>query len=611
MEERYMKKRTTTSAILGVSLAALLGGCGATSKVEPNLDVTSYKRHQFLPPQGKTLMFIGQDIQTINEFVADTGVQPAAVTAYASADLTGVLNAFPESHGSLDIPGYAEDYPNATLAIGLWLKNTYKKLAEGHPRSVNNVDRLVKHLKGLNRPIMLRIGYEVDGYWNNYHPEEFKAAWKVITAAIAKNDAQNITTVWQIAGYCASMDNSVFTETQNSFKGLDYDAWYPGDEHVDWLGLSYFSQPRDCLSDTAKNAAGGLPSAFGSLSDVDEQGNSLALDNIIAYLNAKDKPIFVAEASPKYYWIERGEYKPDADTTVNNLQKVSGEQIWQDWYEPFFDFLKRHQQSIRAVSYINMHWESFAGWSCDIKNTRAVKLGLTCKDGIWGDARVQVNPYIKQQFFNRLDNGKYIYRQEDGGFDQLSGWTEASVAITAVTAAKSEIAKVVKSSPFHDKPAAIPSRIQAQEYDKGGEGVAYKDSSGINHGANEWGIRFRENELVDIGKDPETESFVVGWTAKGEWLNYSVSVAETGTYTANFRLGHGGRKAGSFKVLLNGETLIEQVNIPATKSWETYQVVSLEEITLTQGEHLLTIEFTASGDYNTPGNIDWFEFVQQ
>ncbi len=397
------------------------GNAPAASQPSSESDAMHFS---FTPPSGKTLFFMGQDIDTLHEFVADTGVEPAAVTAYASADLTGVFHRFPESHGSLDLPSYVQDYPDATLAIGLWMKSTYVRIANEEPGAIKNVERLIDNLKTLERPVLLRIGYEADGYWNGYAPEKYREAFQVISRIIQEKQAYNVSRVWQIAAYCAAMDGShgSFQERSNTYFGEDYDAWYPGDEHVDWVAFSYFSQPRDCLTETTQKAAGGLPEGFGQLSDVDAEGNSLAIDNVIDYLASKNKPIFVAEASPKYYWIEKGEYKPDANSHIENLQAVSAEDIWQGWYEPFFAFLERHQESIRAVSYINMHWDAWTGWRCDLRNQEAVRLGQTCQDGVWGDARVQASELIQQRFFERLDNGRYIYRLDKGNFAQLKDW---------------------------------------------------------------------------------------------------------------------------------------------------------------------------------------------
>jgi len=122
-----------------------------------------------------------------------------------------------------------------------------------------------------------------------------------------------------------------------------------------------------------------------------------------------------------------------------------------------------------------------------------------------------------------------------------------------------------KGKPFTDEyhqtgPANIPGIVQCALYDLGGEGVAYHDTTPENEGsgvlnrqttphnhqrahASEYVWHFREKEGVDTSyvKDwadlnhpnavsPPINQFYIGWTADGEWTNYTVNVREPGTY---------------------------------------------------------------------------------
>src|SRR5258708_39726396 len=85
------------------------------------------------------------------------------------------------------------------------------------------------------------------------------------------------------------------------------------------------------------------------------------------------------------------------------------------------------------------------------------------------------------------------------------------------------------STPYSGSPAVVPGTIQAENFDNGGEGVAYHDS-----GSNNVGGAYRQT-----GVDIEASSaggYDVGWIAAGEWLNYTVSVATAGTYTVQVRV---------------------------------------------------------------------------
>src|SRR5262249_1681378 len=84
-------------------------------------------------------------------------------------------------------------------------------------------------------------------------------------------------------------------------------------------------------------------------------------------------------------------------------------------------------------------------------------------------------------------------------------------------------------TPFNGTPAAVPGRIQAADFDNGGEGVAYHDGSAGNSGG------VYRNTDVDIAASSEG-GYTIGWISAGEWLNYTVNVSTSGSYTAQIRV---------------------------------------------------------------------------
>src|SRR5262249_22985207 len=83
--------------------------------------------------------------------------------------------------------------------------------------------------------------------------------------------------------------------------------------------------------------------------------------------------------------------------------------------------------------------------------------------------------------------------------------------------------------PYSGTPAAVPGKIEAEQFDNGGQGLAYHDTTPGNSGG-----QFRSTD-VDIEAASEG-GYDVGWTAAGEWLNYTVNVASAGSYTATLRV---------------------------------------------------------------------------
>ena len=75
----------------------------------------------------------------------------------------------------------------------------------------------------------------------------------------------------------------------------------------------------------------------------------------------------------------------------------------------------------------------------------------------------------------------------------------------------------------------MPGRIEAENFDNGGEGVAYHDTTPGNSGG-----AYRNTDVdLEVSSDG---GYDVGWTAAGEWLNYTVSVASSGSYTVGLRV---------------------------------------------------------------------------
>jgi hypothetical protein len=176
----------------------------------------------------------------------------------------------------------------------------------------------------------------------------------------------------------------------------------------------------------------------------------------------------------------------------------------------------------------------------------------------------------------------------------------------------------------------IPGRIECACYDEGGEGVAYHDADAVNHGSGELNVKpdhhrphatpyfwsFRANEGVDISytKDfadfnhtnffaPGTNQLYIGWTADGEWCNYTVNVKKPGMYRIVALYGNA---ANPVKFSINHK-LASECKMPlATGSMHVWNKAPIG-----------TIEFSAAGKqlltfhYNKGNNFAYFDFELQ
>jgi len=148
----------------------------------------------------------------------------------------------------------------------------------------------------------------------------------------------------------------------------------------------------------------------------------------------------------------------------------------------------------------------------------------------------------------------------------------------------------------------LPGRIEAEHFDKGGEGIGYADKEeGPPSGKQ---IELRPNEDVEVRGSAGNES--IGYTGRNQWTAYTVNVANGGAYV--FKVRHA-RSSGSvsLKILLDDDsTPIANITLPHTGSWSTFKVTTGPEINLPEGEHVIKIQTPSNGSVN----LDWFEFVQ-
>lgn len=139
----------------------------------------------------------------------------------------------------------------------------------------------------------------------------------------------------------------------------------------------------------------------------------------------------------------------------------------------------------------------------------------------------------------------------------------------------------------------VPCRIEAEDYDEGGLGLAFYDKDIINQGGT---YRDDDVDVVALG-----DGYAVGYTADGEWLQYTVTVDKAGTYPLTARVASG-LDVASFRLYVDGKVATDTIRIPKGADWSTYSEIEAGSVTLTEGEHVLRLAFT--GAY---GNIDWIQ----
>lgn len=300
---------------------------------------------RFLPPPEQTLFIIGQDLGAVgglsgydDGYVDHVRPFPGGVTTYTNLNgLDGLKTRANWGSGDVSAQLLVDTlaYENSVLVIGLWLGNIYLEPItngdlDGH------IDQLATWIKNQQRPVFVRIGYEFDGEWNAYRPDHYVAAFRRIVDRFHALEVTNFATVWQSA-----------TWYDGTFQGHEWQEWYPGDEYVDWFGMSYF-----------------IPHAP-------------TFNTWLELARSHDKPVMIAEATPKGY----------------DLAAETGETAWDDWFQGFFDFIHQNNDVVKAVAYINVNWDVQPMW----------------QGQDWGDSRVQANDSILAQWQLEIQADSWLH----------------------------------------------------------------------------------------------------------------------------------------------------------------------------------------------------------
>ena len=149
----------------------------------------------------------------------------------------------------------------------------------------------------------------------------------------------------------------------------------------------------------------------------------------------------------------------------------------------------------------------------------------------------------------------------------------------------------------------IPGIIECEDFDAGAEGMSFHDSDYVNEGDVK---DYRDNGGgVDLVKG--NGGTVIGYTAQGEWLDYTVNVAQAGEYEYEATVSSGNDGAAfSLSVIKDGQmTQLAKVKVPKTgdNDWSKYKTVKGKlSKPLEAGEQ--TLRITIEGAY---ANIDKIE----
>ncbi len=196
----------------------------------------------------------------------------------------------------------------------------------------------------------------------------------------------------------------------------------------------------------------------------------------------------------------------------------------------------------------------------------------------------------------------YVWTNAPVGNHRLTARATDAFGFAAVSAPVT-IAVVNGASPFFALPQHVPGTIQAEDFDQGGEGAGYHDTSAGNSGA--------QYRATDVDIEATTDSgggYNVGWTSTGEWLEYSLFADIDGDYRIDARVA--ADSAGATVHLdFDGVNKTGPMVLPFTGGWQVWQVLTTTNIALAAGPQVMRLFFDNAVSDNAGGNINWIQFT--
>jgi hypothetical protein len=269
------------------------------------------RKASFAPPKGKTLLLVGQDGDTIAHYVRATGNIPGGIMLYTSNQrMEGLNETFDDGSGPMNGNALLKTYPNSVVQVGLYIVDELNDTLTG--KYNDNLKILAQWIKKADRPIYLRIGYEFDLPENHYEPLKYKQTFQYVVNFLRREGVKNAAYVWH-------------TDCSDH-PGKQWMDWYPGDDYVDWFGVSLFSTEQ-------------IPRAA----------------NFLKLARQHGKPFMICESTP---W------------TLYTLQAKI------DWLKHIFQFIK--DRNVEAFCYIDSNWDKQPAWASwkigDARVEKSVKI---------------------------------------------------------------------------------------------------------------------------------------------------------------------------------------------------------------------------------------------
>ncbi|MBU0679243.1 MAG: carbohydrate-binding protein, partial [Verrucomicrobia bacterium] len=355
---------------------------------------------------------------------------------------------------------------------------------------------------------------------------------------------------------------------------------------------------------------------FGQLNDSEQIGDVLKLDVRTSYYPESDPShryfyITAVDFPDGGYQWQSGDYIEYDVTLSTEVGGLGGIDIYNTDTNVFRDSGWVDQEQMSGHPGTDISGEAYGSWyhrklqvpggmvgrvgkyldlAMDVSTTSGVRFeayydNILVTDGNGNTKLTLFNNGAALDFGQRINAGPFIAQ----GIEHEE---------SSVSAADSPIISGSEFKKTHVISSTSRTKIQMEDFDVGGEGIAFHDTTSLNLGGS-----YRTDEAVDIIAQGSAK--YIGWIEPEEWLTYNIRVEESGIYSINARYStESGSTDAQCDLALDGQALDGIKHFPATSGWTDFQTVKLWKVFLPAGVH--TLEFYA---YTAGFNIDWLRLM--
>ncbi len=333
--------------IVAIATAALLFSLAAPAAPARSAEGLPFYNAAMEPPPGRILNGWGRFSSEWDKGAADGAGDAKDLESFERA-----MKPYAPSLISFDtaldrdlMPGFAQRYRQFArnkgffiAQIGVDFRNAQRDASQGmrDPEIVMLMDTI----REAGNPALIRIGYEFNNPSIPYDPSLYIMAFRKVVDRLREAHLDRAATVWNA--------------TAAGFGGPHFMRWYPGDDVVDWWGISLFD-----------------PGDF----------SNPQLDEFLADARAHRKPVIICEASPVFQTSTPGRVrgpKSGAEAAA--------------WYGKLAALIQAHPE-INAVAVVSVDWRRLA----------AILPGKG-----WPDARIERWPDAVAEWKKAVSNPRFI-----------------------------------------------------------------------------------------------------------------------------------------------------------------------------------------------------------